>query len=423
MKPFAPDEATPSRAGVPGVSSHDRRGAEPSVASMPLRRRCVGCRALRRFRFPDRCPRACGGREASPSHHRSRGDGRWPCRNVLRAMADVRSVVARVDRGSHNGTRRSQASGRRRTRRAEAKRQRTCPAEAEAEDSCSPKPEGRGLVPSKREAEDTSRRSRVRRRRMACVAEQRWDRDEWDVTLADGGTYRIFRERSVDRWFVEGMSIRPSSALTRLTCLSALPCVHRAPRRVGFQLSAGRVAARNTRRARGRAWISRAGAARCRWRVRRAAVSQGGEARRAEGDHRRGADDRSIGCHLAPSHRHAGLKLGLPHTATPRIALRDHRPIWRLPVLVASAEGYRNLCRLITRMKMRAPKGEGALALEELEGSTAGLVALAGRALLDAGITAWAACSIGSSACSAAIRCSSSCSGICCETRKPTTWR
>src|SRR5687768_17994807 len=34
-------------------------------------------------------------------------------------------------------------------------------------------------------------------------------------------------------------------------------------------------------------------------------------------------------------------------------------------------------------MKMRAPKGEGALRLEELDGCTAGLVALGGRALLD----------------------------------------
>jgi error-prone DNA polymerase len=56
-----------------------------------------------------------------------------------------------------------------------------------------------------------------------------------------------------------------------------------------------------------------------------------------------------------------------------------------LPVLCESAEGYRNLCRLITRMKMRAPKGEGALALDELDGTTAGLVALAGRAALDTG--------------------------------------
>jgi error-prone DNA polymerase len=54
----------------------------------------------------------------------------------------------------------------------------------------------------------------------------------------------------------------------------------------------------------------------------------------------------------------------------------------RLPVLVESAEGYRNLCRLVTRMKMRAPKGEGALTLEEFEGHTRGLVVLAGRELL-----------------------------------------
>src|SRR4051812_35864530 len=54
-----------------------------------------------------------------------------------------------------------------------------------------------------------------------------------------------------------------------------------------------------------------------------------------------------------------------------------------LPVLCESAEGYRNLCKLITRMKLRAPKGEGALTLEELDGCTSGLVALAGRAALD----------------------------------------
>ena len=54
-----------------------------------------------------------------------------------------------------------------------------------------------------------------------------------------------------------------------------------------------------------------------------------------------------------------------------------------LPVLCESAEGYRNLCRLVTRMKLRAPKGEGALTLEELDGCTAGLIALAGRAALD----------------------------------------
>jgi error-prone DNA polymerase len=61
---------------------------------------------------------------------------------------------------------------------------------------------------------------------------------------------------------------------------------------------------------------------------------------------------------------------------------QPHQPLI-LPVLCESQDGYRNLCRLVTRMKMRAPKGEGALTLEELDGCTAGLVALAGRAALD----------------------------------------
>ena len=56
--------------------------------------------------------------------------------------------------------------------------------------------------------------------------------------------------------------------------------------------------------------------------------------------------------------------------------------LWRLPVLVESPEGYRNLCRLVTRMKLDAPKGEGVLTLEDLDGVTTGLVALAGRAVL-----------------------------------------
>jgi error-prone DNA polymerase len=54
----------------------------------------------------------------------------------------------------------------------------------------------------------------------------------------------------------------------------------------------------------------------------------------------------------------------------------------RIPVLVESAEGYRNLCRLVTRMKLRAAKGEGALVVDELDGHTRGLIALASRDLL-----------------------------------------
>ncbi|HEY3380230.1 MAG TPA: error-prone DNA polymerase [Vicinamibacterales bacterium] len=66
----------------------------------------------------------------------------------------------------------------------------------------------------------------------------------------------------------------------------------------------------------------------------------------------------------------------------------SHHPLatsFRLPVLVESAAGYQNLCRLVTRMKLRSPKGEGALSLEEFEGQTAGLVALVGREALCGG--------------------------------------
>jgi error-prone DNA polymerase len=52
----------------------------------------------------------------------------------------------------------------------------------------------------------------------------------------------------------------------------------------------------------------------------------------------------------------------------------------RLPLLVEDREGYQNLCRLITRMKLGAPKGSASLALEHLEPSTAGLVCLTGSA-------------------------------------------
>ncbi len=55
-----------------------------------------------------------------------------------------------------------------------------------------------------------------------------------------------------------------------------------------------------------------------------------------------------------------------------------------LPVLVSSRTGYQNLSRLISTMKLNAPKGEGALTLEALDGRVEGLVALAGRQLLHA---------------------------------------
>ncbi|HEX7486733.1 MAG TPA: hypothetical protein VF332_11305 [Vicinamibacterales bacterium] len=41
--------------------------------------------------------------------------------------------------------------------------------------------------------------------RMAGRRVEGWNRDEWDVALADGGVYRIHRDRSHDRWFIDGI--------------------------------------------------------------------------------------------------------------------------------------------------------------------------------------------------------------------------
>ena len=51
---------------------------------------------------------------------------------------------------------------------------------------------------------------------------------------------------------------------------------------------------------------------------------------------------------------------------------------FRLPLLVASRAGYQNLCRLITKMKLRAKKGEGAVTPEELQQHAEGLICLTG---------------------------------------------
>jgi error-prone DNA polymerase len=51
---------------------------------------------------------------------------------------------------------------------------------------------------------------------------------------------------------------------------------------------------------------------------------------------------------------------------------------WRYPLQVASREGYQNLCRLITRMKLRARKGEGYVEREEIAALRAGLICMTG---------------------------------------------
>jgi error-prone DNA polymerase len=51
---------------------------------------------------------------------------------------------------------------------------------------------------------------------------------------------------------------------------------------------------------------------------------------------------------------------------------------WRYALLVESRQGYQNLCRAITRMKLRAPKGEGQIDAEDLADQRGGLVCLTG---------------------------------------------
>ncbi len=50
----------------------------------------------------------------------------------------------------------------------------------------------------------------------------------------------------------------------------------------------------------------------------------------------------------------------------------------RYPLLVANRKGYQNLCRLITSMKLRAPKGKAKASMEELRQYSEGLICLTG---------------------------------------------
>lgn len=53
---------------------------------------------------------------------------------------------------------------------------------------------------------------------------------------------------------------------------------------------------------------------------------------------------------------------------------------FRYPLLAETRAGYQNLCRLITRMKLRAPKGEGAVTRREMGEYANGLICLTGGA-------------------------------------------
>jgi error-prone DNA polymerase len=73
------------------------------------------------------------------------------------------------------------------------------------------------------------------------------------------------------------------------------------------------------------------------------------------------------------------------HLAMDKTSLRAHIGAevtssegWRYALLAESREGYQNLCRLITQMKLRAKKGEGHVVHEEVAEKAQGLVCLTG---------------------------------------------
>ena len=75
---------------------------------------------------------------------------------------------------------------------------------------------------------------------------------------------------------------------------------------------------------------------------------------------------------------HDGVqRVGIPRSARNDKSAKSDRA-FRLPLLVASRAGYQNLCRLITKMKLRAKKGEGAITTQELEEHAEGLICLTG---------------------------------------------
>jgi len=83
------------------------------------------------------------------------------------------------------------------------------------------------------------------------------------------------------------------------------------------------------------------------------------------------------GVYGAPRFTRAALAAGVKPIVGSELTLADGS---RLPLLAEDREGYQNLCRLITRMKLGAAKGAAAATLDDLAPYAAGLVCLTGGA-------------------------------------------
>ena len=79
------------------------------------------------------------------------------------------------------------------------------------------------------------------------------------------------------------------------------------------------------------------------------------------------------GVYGAPRFYQAAKEAGIRPLVGCEISLESGR---RLTVLVENRQGYRNLCRLLTRMHLGAPKGEGRTDWRNIEFHSGGLIAL-----------------------------------------------
>jgi len=87
------------------------------------------------------------------------------------------------------------------------------------------------------------------------------------------------------------------------------------------------------------------------------------------------------GVHGAPRFWKAGREAGLRPIVGAEVTVAcdsDGAPAGRLLLLVESRAGYRNLCKLVTRGRARAPKGQSLVLFGEVEEHARGLLCLAG---------------------------------------------
>src|SRR6202049_4066549 len=90
-----------------------------------------------------------------------------------------------------------------------------------------------------------------------------------------------------------------------------------------------------------------------------------------------------VNCEYFSPQSHRDTERITNHKSTNHKSKDSSVPLWlcgefRLPLLVSSRLGYQNLCRLITKMKLRSAKDEGAVSEDELREHAAGLICLTG---------------------------------------------